>query len=296
MDEFDLIRRYFVPLAERFPGALGLRDDAALIDVPTGQQLVVTKDAISAGVHFWDNEDAALTARRLLRVNLSDLAAKGAAPLCYFLALMLPKNIDEAWVSRFASGLVEDQKIFGIHLAGGDTTATEGSLALSLTALGTVPKGQMLLRSGAQAGDAIYVSGQLGDAAMSNWRALPEPRIALGIQLRERGIATASMDISDGLVQDLGHICNASNVGAVIEAERVPRGAADLETALTAGDDYELLFTAGPDAEEKIRALSTELGIALTRIGSVCKGEGVSVRNLSGTEIALTKTGYRHFR
>src|SRR5262249_34689710 len=135
MDEFSLIRRHFAPLAAGFPGALALRDDAALIDVPAGQQLVITKDAINAGVHFHADEDAAITAQRLLRVNLSDLAGKGATPLCYFLALALPENTAESWVARFAAGLAEDQKSFGILLAGGDTTATKGPPSLSLTAL-----------------------------------------------------------------------------------------------------------------------------------------------------------------
>jgi len=294
MDEFDLIHRHFVPLAEGFPGSLNLRDDAALVDIPAGQQLVITKDAITAGVHFLGDEDAALIAKKLLRVNLSDLAAKGAQPLCYFLALMLPETTSETWVARFASGLAEDQKIFSLALAGGDTTATRGPLALSLTALGTVPTGRMLLRSGARAGDALYVSGQLGDAALSHWRLLPQPRLALGRALLEQNLAHACMDISDGLVQDLGHICTASGVGAAIEAGRVPCKA-DLETALTAGDDYELLFSASPDADETIAALAAELGTPLTRIGAITAEGNVTVRDASGDPITFKRGGYRHF-
>lgn len=302
MDEFSLIERYFRPLSEGFEGSLGLRDDAALIALPPGHQLVVTTDAITAGVHFIGNEDANLIAKKLLRVNLSDLAAKGAVPRCYFLTLMLPENTEEAWVARFAHGLAEDQKTFGIHLAGGDTTATTGPLALSLTALGTV-KGTMLRRSGATAGNAVYVSGTLGEAAaglaclqgkqprnaaLERRYLLPEPRLALGKALLERGIATACMDISDGLVQDLGHICEASGVAATIEASLVPRNDASLEAALSGGDDYELLFTV-PAAK------APEVPQGCTPIGRITQGSGVVVLDAQAKPMTLKRAGYKHF-
>ncbi len=239
MDEFDLIEKYFKPLARGFPGSLNLTDDAAVFSIPAGCELVVTTDAISEGVHFIGDEAPELIARKLLRVNLSDLAAMGATPLCYFLAGMLPKTTEAHWVKRFAEGLAEDQKQFRINIAGGDTISTHGALSLSVTALGTVPKGKALRRSGAKPGDIIYVSGTLGDSALGlschceqssacktqdpfliNRYLLPEPRIALGQKLI--GIANACMDISDGLVQDLGHICKASGVGATIHRDKLP--------------------------------------------------------------------------
>lgn len=303
MEEFSLIARHFAPLAASFPGSLNLTDDAALVDVPPGMQLVITKDAITAGVHCFGTEPAALIARKLLRVNLSDLAAKGARPLCYFLALILPQDTQEAWVADFAAGLAQDQAEFGIHLAGGDTTATPGPLSLSLTALGTVPAGGMLRRSSARAGDALYASGTLGDAAaglallsagggertpeqahcIARYH-LPQPRLALGHRLR--GLATACMDISDGLAQDAGHLCAASGVGAVIEAARLPRAGATLAQALTGGDDYELLFTL---------PLGAPVPEGCTRIGHMTEESGVRVLDAGGAAMALPRAGYRHF-
>jgi thiamine-monophosphate kinase len=298
MHEFDLIRTLFAPLTEGFPGSLNLADDAALLDVPDGMQLAATKDAIVAGVHFLGGEGPALIARKLLRVNLSDLAAMGAQPWCYFLACALPGETPPAWVKEFADGLREDQEAFGLHLAGGDTTATPGPLTLSLTALGLVPRGQVLKRGGAKAGDLIYVSGTLGDGAMglqllrdgredayfTRRYLLPEPRLSLGLNLR--GVASACMDISDGLVQDLGHLCNASGCGAEITAAHVPRrGGVPLELALTGGDDYELLFTAPASI-----ALEN-----VTCIGRMVEDEGVRVLDERGEIMRFAREGYRHF-
>lgn len=323
MDEFGLIATYFRPLAAGFAGSLDLTDDAALIDVPAGERLVITKDAIVEGVHFIGNEDAALIARKLLRVNLSDLAGKGARPLCYFLAAMLPRHMDERWIAGFAEGLAEDQRTFGIHLAGGDTTATSGPLSLSLTALGTMPEGTMLRRSGAKAGDDVYVSGTLGDGALGlkllqghtgplsdahrsylqQRYLLPEPRVATGMALR--GIASASMDISDGLVQDLGHLCTASGIGAMIEVARIPLSPAGrewmekdaniIEIALTGGDDYELLVTAPPSQADAIQTIAKEIGVTLTRVGIMTEGSGVTVKDAQGNPLTLPRKGYRHF-
>jgi thiamine-monophosphate kinase len=318
MDEFTLIKDYFAPLTRGFAGSLNLADDAALLDVPPGQQLIVTKDAISEGVHFLGNENPALIARKLLRVNLSDLAAMGATPLCYFLALMLPGDTDSDWIEQFAEGLKTDQAEFSIHLAGGDTTATRGPLALSLTALGLVPQGQALLRRGAKAGDDIYVSGTIGDGALGllslqekiiaseflqQRYLLPQPRLALGEKLRN--IANAAMDISDGLAQDLGHICTASSVGATIHRPLIPLSPAasglvaanpELWNAiLGGGDDYELLFTAAADKAPQIQSLGDKLNLPLTRIGEVTEGSGVSVLDETGNQIKLERRGYRHF-
>jgi thiamine-monophosphate kinase len=310
MNEFELIERYLRPLTKNFSGSLNLADDAALLEPPPGMHVVITKDAMCEGVHFLGTESPALMAKKLLRTNLSDLAAKGAAPWCYFLALALPPSVGDAaeWLQSFVAGLAEDQKEFDICLAGGDSTRSKAGIFFSITALGLVPHGGMLTRSGAIPGQGIYVSGTLGDSALGLKLAmgahahtddreflieryiLPQPRVALGQQLRT--LASSCMDISDGLVQDLGHLCKASGVGAVIHAERVPLSepakaqAGALEAALCGGDDYELLFTAPGTAA---------LPLGITRIGEIVAGSGVVVLAQDGSEMTLTRTGYQHF-
>ncbi|MEQ1706270.1 MAG: thiamine-phosphate kinase, partial [Rickettsiales bacterium] len=322
---------------------LNLSDDAAIISPPAGCELVITKDAISEGIHFIGSESPDLIAGKALRVNLSDLAAMGAQPLCYFLALMLPKNTSEQWLEKFAGGLKKTGEEFKISLAGGDTTATNGSLSISITAIGSVPRGTALRRNGAKMNDDIYVSGTLGDSALGlqlllnptshaplpsshfiNRYLTPQPRISLGIALRD--IATACMDISDGLAQDLGHICTASSVGAVIYANQVPlaslRGVAlklkaeaddvaiqhlditgllrytrndEIITALTGGDDYELLFTVPPAKKSIIEQLAKTLGLPLTCIGKITEGNNVKILDENGKTIELNKKGFSHF-
>ncbi len=322
MDEFGLIRTYFSPLSVGFPGSLNLSDDAALIDVPAGKQLVITKDAVNEAVHFLGTEEAALIAKKLLRVNLSDLAAKGATPMCYFVALSIPQEIDARWIEGFAEGLKQDQQEYAIHLAGGDTTKTLGMLCLSLTALGLVDTGRMLKRSTAIAGDDVYVSGTIGDAALGLMSLngelnptferddeleqryfLPQPRVALGQKLIS--VVHACMDISDGLVQDLGHLCEASGTGATIHASQIPlsRSAASLvnrypdlrERIITGGDDYELLFTAPASAEQQLATLARETDTPITKIGKVTAGKGVTLLDKNDLPIILKKTGYKHF-
>lgn len=316
MDEFDLIRRCFAPLAAGFAGSLNLTDDAAILAPRPGHELVVTADAMSAGVHFIGNEAPGLIAQKLLRANLSDLAAMGAAPLCYFLTLAAPKDTGENWFSDFAAGLAQDQTSFGIHLAGGDTTATAGPLSLSLTALGEVPAGSALTRSGAKPGEHVYVSGTLGDAALglaairrgdahsflAQRYLLPEPRLALGRTLR--GLATACMDISDGLLADMGHLCAASGVGAALHRDRLPLSdAAKAEAArpdfwdavVAGGDDYELLFTAPASRKADIGALARELGLPIARIGETAAGEEVALLGERGEALPTPHKGYRHF-
>ena len=300
-----------------------MRDDAALIDGPYGQQYVLTADAIVEGVHFLSDDPPAQVAQKLLRVNLSDLAAKGAVPVGYLLVTALPRVRDEAWLEAFAAGLAADQASVGIGLLGGDSTATEGPATLSITAVGRVASGRALLRSGARLGDGVYVSGTLGDAALGlqalrgelpgigaearsflagRYR-LPQPRLALGQRLVD--VAHAMMDISDGLVADLGHIAEASGLGAVIEAALLPLSpaaraviAADplrLGAALSGGDDYELLFTAAAEAGTALMALADELGLPLARIGQIEAGSGVVVLDDKGDLLAIPVAGYRHF-
>ena len=315
LDEFALIARYFRPLTAGREGMFDLTDDAALLDLPAGRRLVITADALVAGVHFFAKDAPDLIARKMLRVNLSDLAAMAAVPLGYVMTCAFPKTIDETWLVGFSAGLARDQTEYAIALLGGDTTATPGPLTLSVTAFGAVEAGQELRRSGATAGDLIAVSGTIGDAALGLARLqgkiagfigdeelierylLPQPRLALARQLI--GLATAAMDISDGLVGDLGHICDTSKLGAVIEAARLPLSKAarhvlaerpgHLLTILTGGEDYELLFTVPADRKAELARLP------VTVIGRMQAGQGTNVIDVEGHTIDTGRGGYRHF-
>jgi thiamine-monophosphate kinase len=325
LGEFELISRYFAPLAQNAPGALGLRDDAAVLAPASGADLVFTTDTIVAGVHFLPDDPAEGVARKLLRVNLSDLAAMGAEPLGYLLSFTASRTTGEGWIRAFAEGLQADQDRYAIALLGGDTTSTPGPTTLSLTAVGQVPRGRALRRGGAGAGDVVFVSGTIGDAALglqvllgqrspptaADQDALvdryrhPRPRLALGQALLARGLATAAVDVSDGLVADLGHLCAESGLGAEVAAANVPLSAAAqrlveadaacLTAALTGGDDYELLFTAPAAQASGLGALAAELDLPLTRIGTMGAGEGVVVRDAEGAAMALDSKGWQHF-
>jgi thiamine-monophosphate kinase len=321
--EFELIARYFAPLAEGVPGALGLKDDAGLIAPSPGCELVVTTDTVIADVHFRAADPPDLVARKALRVNVSDLAAMGARPRVYLVALSVSPETTEAWVAGFSAGLRADQARFRIGLLGGDTTSTPGPLTITITAIGEVAVGKALHRSTARPGDLVFVSGTIGDAALGlgliqgrltglaseqadhlrQRYLLPEPRVELGLALG--GVACAAMDVSDGLVADLGHICSASGVAAVIEAGRVPLSAAAreailadprrLETALTGGDDYELLFTVAAGKRADVARAAAAAGVAATEVGRIEAGSGVTVTGPDGRTLALTRGGYRHF-
>jgi thiamine-monophosphate kinase len=322
LGEFDLIARYLAPLSAAAPGAFNLSDDAAIVPVPAGDDLVVTTDAMIEGVHFLAKDGAERIARKLLRVNLSDLAAKGARPIGYQLILGLPGEPDEVWLERFCDGLRRDQEAFDFPLYGGDTVRTPAGLTLGVTAFGSLPSGSMLRRSGAQAGDDLYVTGSIGDAALAletklNHRLfssaamlffdarlhLPTPRLAFGQGLR--GLAHAAMDVSDGLVQDAGHIAAASGLQATIAADAVPLSLATrqavqddpdlLPVVLGGGDDYELLFSASPERAAAVAALSRSVGLAATRIGRLEAGQGVIVHDAAGTPLVLPHRGFQHF-
>ena len=303
--EFSRIARHFRPLAG--PGSLGLTDDAAVFAPPPGRELVMTADAMVEGVHFLPGTAPDRVARKLLRVNLSDLAAMGAVPFGYLVTISVPRSLGEDWFTGFAAGLRADQDLFAINLLGGDTTETPGPLTLSLTAIGHVAPGGALLRSGAQAGDGVWVTGTIGDGVLGLHAArgeladpdgylqgrydLPTPRLGLPLA----GWARAAMDVSDGLFQDLGHICRASGVAAAVEASRIPLSAQALaagpawrETAWVGGDDYELLLAVPPD-------LPLPRGVQATRIGWFQAGEGVTVRGPDGTTLPLAERGWSHF-
>jgi thiamine-monophosphate kinase len=328
--EFELIRRYFAPLAAATPAALGLGDDVAILTPRPGTELVLKTDGVVAGIHFLPDDPPDQIARKVLRVNLSDLAAKGAAPIGYLMTCAFDPSVDEAWLAAFCAGLAADQAEFGIGLLGGDTMSTPGPLTLSVTALGEVPVGRALRRNAAKAGDLVFVSGTLGDAALGLKRLrgtllqlsdaegaflidryrLPQPRLQLGRALVESGLAKAALDLSDGLLADLGHVGEQSNLAAEVERAKLPLSPAaahafDMDPSLiveivASGDDYEVLFTAPPAARPAIEALGSRLGLRLTPIGRMVERAGrvpgdVRLLDADGREIRLDRRGWQHF-
>ena len=314
--EFDLIARWFTRPARR--AVLGVGDDCALLAPSPGQQLAVSSDLLIEGRHFVSTVAPERLGHKALAVNLSDLAAVGAAPLAYTLALALPA-VDAAWLDAFARGLHTLADAHGCELIGGDTT--RGPLAICITVLGEVPPGAALLRSGARPGDDVYASGTLGDArlALEVLRGnvalggdgfervrlaleRPEPRVALGLVLR--GVATAAIDVSDGLLGDLGHILAHSAAGATLDVDALPRSATlaalpaalQRECLLSGGDDYELVFTAPPSAAVAVRAAAARAGVAVTRIGRIDAAPGLRLIDGAGRAVAHAGDSFDHFR
>lgn len=324
LGEFERIARFFSPLVEGQSDALGLTDDAALVTPPPGKRMAVTADALVAGVHFLADDPADRVARKALRVNISDLAAMGAEPYGYTITLALPRGMAdaEAWIERFARGQAEDHAEYGIRLLGGDSVSTPGPLSISVTAFGWVPADKALTRGGAQPGDDIYVSGTIGDSflglavlqgegfglaeaertILADRYLLPQPRPQLGLLLLD--VASAGLDVSDGLLQDLGHICEVSGGGAEVELARVPfsdlgqrlvrAGAVRAEDLVSGGDDYELLFTAPESARDVVSVLAGRAGLPLTRIGKMRSGSGVDLLDAAGKIMGLDRRGYTH--
>jgi len=315
MSEFDLIKRYFTRPA---PSAiLGVGDDAALLRIADGMELAVSTDMLVSGTHFLPNADPFLLGHKTLAVNLSDLAAMGADPRWATLALSLPAA-DENWLQRFSAGFFALADEYGIELIGGDTT--RGPLNLCVTIMGEVPMGKALRRNGAKAGDDIWVSGILGMAALGlaylqGKTELPEedrlfclaalhkpqPQVALGLALRD--IAHSAIDISDGLLADLGHILECSQLGAEIQFETIPKvDAVNIDEALlqncvlSGGDDYELCFTAAAERRGEIEVIAQKLQLPLTRIGLIRVEPGCMVRTAEGGMIKPKESGYDHFR
>lgn len=322
-DEFSLIAQLFAPLAAGLPGAFGLTDDAAVLSHDPGEELVTTMDTLVAGVHFFADDPPGLIAAKLVGVNVSDLAAKGARPYAALLSVALPVGTTLEWARAFADGLGEALARFGLALAGGDTVSTPGPLTVTLAVMGRLAQGAMPRRATARAGDRIWISGTIGDGALglavrrgglaglaAADRAFlleryltPSPRLDLGRRLP--GLIHAAMDVSDGLIQDLGHICRQSGLGAEIEAALVPlspaarRALADTETSLASlvggGDDYELLFTAPPERDAAIAAAAAAAGVAVTVVGRMVAGEGVRLLDAQGRDMAVAVSGWRHF-
>lgn len=311
--EFQFIRQYFQHLSGS--DALGLTDDAALLSLNNHEELVLTSDAMVENVHFFTNDPVDLIARKLLRCNLSDIAGMGATPYGYLMTLSLPKNcFNHQWFKLFSQGLAKDQLQFGIKLLGGDTTRNSQNMVFSITMLGKVAKGRALRRNGAKAGDGIWVTGTIGDSALGllslkqeietnsffiDRYYLPQPRIGLNAN----DIISAAMDISDGLIQDLGHLIRESKVGAIIYSHKIPfsdearkLGKKFLETCLTGGDDYELLFTVPRNKENEIKLKAQHAGIQCTKIGYCTENEIGTIKILDedNQNIHLTKTGWSH--
>ena len=313
--EFDLIRRFFQqPSAKRGEVVLGIGDDCALVNVPKGMELAVTVDTLVSGIHFLPDVDPGRLGHKALAVNLSDLAAMGAKPAWCTLALTLP-TVNELWLSEFSRGFFALANRFGIALVGGDTT--RGPLSITVQAMGLVPDGLAMRRSGARPGDLIYVSGPLGaaglglkmrqglttncDAAAIDALECPEPRVALGERLR--GLASACIDISDGLVADLAHLLDASGVGATLEVEHIPliecvsnfiRDTQAIDLSLAAGDDYELCFTVPADRQAKVESLLERLGLSGRCVGKIEEIPGLRIQRYNQS-IVLNISGYDHF-
>jgi thiamine-monophosphate kinase len=325
--EDRLIARYFRPLATH-PGALGLADDAAVLVPPPGCDVVLKADAIIGGVHFFPEDPADAVGRKALRVNLSDLAAKGAKPVGFLLSLALPDGTPDAWLAGFADGLRADAQFYGCPLLGGDTDRTPGPVMVSIAAFGTVPHGGMVRRSGAKPGDCVFVSGTIGDAALglklrrepaaaARYQLdpherdhllarylIPEPRLALSEQIRLH--ASAAMDVSDGLAGDLAKLCGASGVSAEIEIEKVPLSdaarrviavdASARELAVTGGDDYEIVCTIAAEKLDAFRAAALASGVAVTEIGRIVAGRSAPrFRDRLGHRLEFTHPSFSHF-
>ena len=320
LSEDDLIARYFAPLAGA--AGLGLKDDVALMTPPDGADLALTADALVAGVHFFADDPAELIAAKALRVNLSDLAAKGAKPLGFLLSLALPRGVAESWLEAFARGLGEDAAAYDCPLLGGDTVETPGPLTLSITALGAVERGRTPTRMAAKPGDRIYVSGTIGDGALGlqirlgkgpalseaerdeliGRYLLPQPRLGLATALR---FAHAAMDVSDGLIGDCAKLLRASGLGGSLDLRALPLSpaarayiAADpsgLEIAATGGDDYEVLATVPPASAAAFETAAAAAGVAVRALGEVAQGAGLSVVGLDGAPAQFARGSYSHF-
>jgi thiamine-monophosphate kinase len=320
--EDHLIARFFKPLASH-PGALGLSDDAAFLTPPSGCDLVLKADAIVGGVHFFPDDAAHTIASKALRVNLSDLAAKGARPLGFLLSLAIPKDVGEDWLASFAEGLRGDAVLFGCPLFGGDTDRTPGPITISIAMFGSVPEGTMVRRAGAAPGDRVFVSGTIGDAALGvmvrggkigtlsephrkhllSRYLLPQPRNALAETVRSH--ATAAMDVSDGFVGDFTKLCRVSDVSANIEVARIPISdaakaviAADpaiLESAITGGDDYEIVCTVPSAKADSFRAAAKAAQVAVTEVGEIKAGKGARFLDAKGHALTFKRASFSHF-
>lgn len=325
LDEFDRIKKYFKPLASAERGSLDLLDDAAVLPIGSDSELVISTDALVEGIHYVGDEDASLIAQKSLRTNLSDMAAMGAAPWAYTLSLILDplkKCSADQWLDSFVAGLQIDQNKYDVRLIGGDSVVGAGPTVISITIIGKLSNKGPLVRSGALQNDDIYVSGTIGDSAaglqvikgsldfldfsdqiyLKNRYYLPQPRVALGLALV--GLASAAMDVSDGLIQDMGHLCSASGLAAVINWPNVPLSppvitlleskSISISAIINGGDDYELLFTAPSILRPDIEELSKKTEVSLTRIGYMTEGADVLLMDKENQLISVAGAGFKH--
>jgi thiamine-monophosphate kinase len=325
LSEFEIIARCFAPIAA--PGAFGLLDDAASLSPPPGRDLVLTKDMLVAGMHFFPGDPPAAIARKALRVNLSDLAAKGAEPIGFMLGIALARETDQGWIDAFAAGLAADAASYGLALFGGDTVSTSGPVTVSITAFGSVPAGGMVRRLGASAGDRLFVTGRIGDAALGlrlrlepegelarllapehreallEAYLLPQPRTALAAAVQRH--ASAAMDVSDGFVGDLTKMLSGAGLGARVRLDRVPHSPAaqaamaidrDLESvALCGGDDYELLVATPPGRANDFVAACDAAGVPASPIGDAAEDVAVRFVDAEGRTRDFTRGSFSHF-
>lgn len=319
MREFDLIQKYFVPLSMGNKACESFQNDAAILDIPDGYELVITSDSLNSGVHFFENQNPESIARKALRTNLSDLSSMGAKPFCYQLCIGMP-NIDEQWVEKFSGALLEEQKLYDVFCSGGDTTSTQFGITISITALGLVQKGKAIKRSGAREGDFVVLTRFVGDAfcglqslrgQMSNVPEscvdlyyAPQPPVALAVVLHE--YVHAGLDISDGLIADLHHMIKASGVSASVNLPSIgfsaavsrllEEGSVSHQDLLTGGDDYQLLLAVPPNKYEAFKSKALNFGVNIQNIGEFTQGDGsVFVADENGGNIQFEKIGWQHF-
>ncbi|HEU5017910.1 MAG TPA: thiamine-phosphate kinase [Pseudolabrys sp.] len=322
--EDRLIANLFAPIATH-AGALGLTDDCAFITPPPGHDLVLTTDTIIGGVHFFEDDPPHAVAGKAMRVNLSDVAAKGAIPLGFLVSLALPKEIGEDWLIGFAEGLRGDADRYACPLFGGDTVRTPGPIMVSVSMFGSLPQGTMVRRAGAKVGDRIFISGTIGDSALGlvlrrdpakDWKLsaadrqhlsdrylLPQPRTALAEAVRTH--VSAAMDVSDGLAGDLAKLCRVSHVAATVEVTRIPLSDAAraliaaepslLDTALTGGDDYEIVCTVPPAKADGFRTAAEEANVAVTELGAIEAGQGARFLGRDGVPFSFSRASFSHF-
>lgn len=325
MNEFDFITKYLAGLAG--PEGLDLLDDAALWTPPAGLSAVISTDTLVEGVHFPDGKFDSELAQKLIRVNISDIVAKGADPIGYSLSLTINENVSEMALESFCAGLASDQDEYGLKLWGGDTTQTSGPNVLTITIFGTVPSGAMVKRSGAQVGDVLCVTGCIGDSYLglktllkqieigvietdiAHWlQAYHVPRPAFKLRRGIRTLATAALDVSDGLIADAQHLSKASNVAVIINLNEIPvspstqtwlDGQPNRITALkslaTGGDDYQVLAAMNPSKFDELRHISVTCGVRLTKVGRIEQGNGIRIKDKNGEQIAVERHGYTHF-